>query len=207
MLRGFAQLHLRHGLPVHLGPPSPSFSAARWRRIYAAIYYFGGEPFEFSSDGFSHVEIYRSVGKGFSAKAGDGRPINPLTHSIEMTPLPVLAPNAGFPSEEKTNTSPRAKSLYTDKHKKHKRKLMIKCQTEFLGEMYAQARSDREIRENDSRDYKNVTTKVRCTVGMTDGFEVKVGLHQGLTLSPILFNVVMDVMTEEVREEPPWCLL
>ncbi|XP_037772663.1 uncharacterized protein LOC119568275 [Penaeus monodon] len=55
--------------------------------------------------------------------------------------------------------------------------------------------------------YKTVTTKVRCTVGMTDGFEVKVGLHQGSALSPILFNVVMDVMTEEVREEPPWCIL
>ncbi|XP_037782013.1 uncharacterized protein LOC119578514 [Penaeus monodon] len=42
---------------------------------------------------------------------------------------------------------------------------------------------------------------------MTDGFEVKVGLYQGSALSPILFNVVMGVMTEEVREEPPWCIL
>ncbi|XP_047469128.1 uncharacterized protein LOC125025196 [Penaeus chinensis] len=55
--------------------------------------------------------------------------------------------------------------------------------------------------------YKNVTTKARYTVRMTDGFEVKVGLHQGSALSPRLFNMVMDVMTEEVREEPPWCIL
>ncbi|XP_037773725.1 uncharacterized protein LOC119569769 [Penaeus monodon] len=43
--------------------------------------------------------------------------------------------------------------------------------------------------------------------GMTDGVEVKVGLHQGSALSPKLFNVIMDVMTEEVREEPPLCIL
>lgn len=55
--------------------------------------------------------------------------------------------------------------------------------------------------------YKDVNTRVRCTVGTTDAFEVKVGLHQGSALSPILFNVVMDVITEDVRDEPPRCIL
>ena len=55
--------------------------------------------------------------------------------------------------------------------------------------------------------YRNVTTSVRSTVGMTNSFQVKVGLHQGSTLSPFLFNIIMDVLTEDVREEPPWCLL
>ena len=32
--------------------------------------------------------------------------------------------------------------------------------------------------------YRNVTTSVRSTVGMTNSFQVKVGLHQGSTLSP-----------------------
>ncbi|XP_063588688.1 uncharacterized protein LOC134765822 [Penaeus indicus] len=49
--------------------------------------------------------------------------------------------------------------------------------------------------------YNDVTTRVRSTVGMTEHFEVKVGLHQG---SPLLFNIVFDVITENVREEPPW---
>lgn len=44
-------------------------------------------------------------------------------------------------------------------------------------------------------------------MGLTDCFVVKVGLHQGSALSPILFIVVMDLMTEDVREEPPWCIL
>ncbi|XP_046841952.1 uncharacterized protein LOC124436069 [Xenia sp. Carnegie-2017] len=39
-------------------------------------------------------------------------------------------------------------------------------------------------------------------------FEVKVGVHQGSVLSPLLFACVMDVRTEEVRKkEGCWCLL
>ena len=42
---------------------------------------------------------------------------------------------------------------------------------------------------------------------MTDSFKVQVGLHQGLTLSPFLFNIVFGELTEAVRENPPWCIL
>ena len=55
--------------------------------------------------------------------------------------------------------------------------------------------------------YKDVTTRVRTTVGTTDSFGVGVGLHQGSALSPFLFNIVFDVLTDYVRENPPWCLL
>ena len=34
---------------------------------------------------------------------------------------------------------------------------------------------------------------------------MEVGLHQGSALSPLLFNIVFDVITENVREERPWC--
>ena len=36
---------------------------------------------------------------------------------------------------------------------------------------------------------------------MTDCFKVEVGLHQGSALSPFLFAVVMDRVTNEVRQE------
>ena len=55
--------------------------------------------------------------------------------------------------------------------------------------------------------YKNAITRVRSSVGETDGFEVKVGLHQGSALSPFIFNIVMDVMTMTVREAVPWSIL
>ena len=53
--------------------------------------------------------------------------------------------------------------------------------------------------------YEGIETAVRCAVGTTESFKVKVGLHQGL--SPFLFAVIMDSLTDEVRREPPWTML
>ena len=36
---------------------------------------------------------------------------------------------------------------------------------------------------------------------------MKVGLHQGSALSPFLFAIVMDRLTDEVRQEAPWTML
>ena len=51
------------------------------------------------------------------------------------------------------------------------------------------------------------TTAVMCAVGVPEGFEVKMGLHQGSTLSPCLLAMVMDRMTDEIREEAPWTMM
>ena len=55
--------------------------------------------------------------------------------------------------------------------------------------------------------YEDSVTAVRCAVGMTDRFMVKVGLHQGSTLSPFLFAMVMDRLTDEIRLESPWTIM
>ena len=44
-------------------------------------------------------------------------------------------------------------------------------------------------------------TLVRCDIGVMDDFKVEVGLHQGLALSPFLFAMVIDRLTDEVRQE------
>ena len=54
---------------------------------------------------------------------------------------------------------------------------------------------------------KRSKTVVRCAFGTTESFKVKVGLHQGSALSPFLFAVIMDRLTDEVRREPPWRML
>ena len=51
--------------------------------------------------------------------------------------------------------------------------------------------------------YKNVKTRVRSEAGMTDSFGVEVGLHQDSALSPFVFNLVFDVLIEDVRVETP----
>ncbi|KAK3555713.1 hypothetical protein QTP86_029004, partial [Hemibagrus guttatus] len=43
--------------------------------------------------------------------------------------------------------------------------------------------------------------------GQTEEFKVEVGLHQGPALSPFLFAIVMDQLSEEVRQESPWTMM
>ena len=51
--------------------------------------------------------------------------------------------------------------------------------------------------------YEGSETVVRCAVGTTESFKVKVGLHQGSPLSPFLFAVIMDRLTDKVKKEAP----
>ena len=55
--------------------------------------------------------------------------------------------------------------------------------------------------------YEGSKTVVRCAVGTTESFKVKVGLHQGSALSPFLVAVIMDRLTDEVRRKPPLTIL
>ncbi|KAK3522406.1 hypothetical protein QTP86_009978 [Hemibagrus guttatus] len=55
--------------------------------------------------------------------------------------------------------------------------------------------------------YERNKTVVMCAVGQTEEFKVEVGLHQGSALSPFLFAIVMDQLSEEVRRESPWTMM
>ncbi|KAK3563031.1 hypothetical protein QTP86_013435, partial [Hemibagrus guttatus] len=55
--------------------------------------------------------------------------------------------------------------------------------------------------------YERSRTVVRCAVGQTEEFNVEVGLHQGSALSPFLFAMVMDQLSEEVRQESSWTMM
>jgi hypothetical protein len=50
---------------------------------------------------------------------------------------------------------------------------------------------------------KNVKTLVKCITGETEKFTVKVGLDQGSALSPDLFILVIDIITEGIRGTAP----
>ena len=47
--------------------------------------------------------------------------------------------------------------------------------------------------------YEKAKTRVRVDSELSEEFEVKVGMHQGSLLSPFLFAVVVDVVTEFAR--------
>ena len=50
-------------------------------------------------------------------------------------------------------------------------------------------------------------TTVRSGRGKTLAFEIKVGVHQRSCLSPLLFIIVMDTVSEYVRHDVPWDML
>ena len=51
--------------------------------------------------------------------------------------------------------------------------------------------------------HRGCQTKVRSAAGESGSFNADVGLHQGSALSPYLFLILMDVLTEGVRKEVP----
>ncbi|KAL8098496.1 hypothetical protein AgCh_031314 [Apium graveolens] len=44
-------------------------------------------------------------------------------------------------------------------------------------------------------------------VSDTQYFPVKIGLHQGSSLSPFLFAIIIDVLTRGIQDIVPWCML
>ena len=55
--------------------------------------------------------------------------------------------------------------------------------------------------------YEDARTQVKTSIGLTGKITVRVGLHQGSSLSPYLFDMILDVMGQGIKEQPPWCML
>jgi len=51
--------------------------------------------------------------------------------------------------------------------------------------------------------YEGAQTVVRTTEGDSKAFNVKVVLHQGSVLSPLLFVIVMEMISQELRAGLP----
>ncbi|XP_070047294.1 secreted RxLR effector protein 78-like [Nicotiana tomentosiformis] len=55
--------------------------------------------------------------------------------------------------------------------------------------------------------YEGAKTRVRTVGGDAEYFPVEIGLHQGLSLSPFLFALALDVLTRHIQGRVPWCML
>jgi len=51
--------------------------------------------------------------------------------------------------------------------------------------------------------YTGAKTDVRTLYGNSNSFEVKVGMHQGSALSPLLFLIVMEALSREFEVALP----
>ena len=52
--------------------------------------------------------------------------------------------------------------------------------------------------------YEGVTTSVKINDEGSEGFEVKVGVHRGSVLSPILFGMVVQAVADGFGVGLPW---
>ncbi|KAE8736173.1 putative Mechanosensitive ion channel domain-containing protein [Hibiscus syriacus] len=56
------------------------------------------------------------------------------------------------------------------------------------------------------KDLQGCTLYVRTTVGDTEVFSMEIGLHQGSTLSPYIFALIMDDIYCATPDSVPWCM-
>ena len=54
--------------------------------------------------------------------------------------------------------------------------------------------------------YEGALTSMRTHDVATVDFSITIGLHQGSTLSPYLFTLVLDVLTEHIQKLAPRCM-
>lgn len=55
--------------------------------------------------------------------------------------------------------------------------------------------------------YNGVMTCVRTQSRATKDFLITIRLHQSSTLSPYLFNLVLDLVIEHIQDATPRCML
>ena len=55
--------------------------------------------------------------------------------------------------------------------------------------------------------YAGCKTSVMTSAGKTKGIDIEVGLHQDSALSPLLFVIIIYVITEDIEEGTPWAML
>ena len=79
------------------------------------------------------------------------------------------------------------------------REVLWRCMRErYIPEVYIRLVQDM---------YQGAITCMKSKLGTSEHFKVGIGLHQGSALSPFLFIMLVDTISQDVRNELPWELL
>nr|GEW24586.1 hypothetical protein [Tanacetum cinerariifolium] len=55
--------------------------------------------------------------------------------------------------------------------------------------------------------YDGAKTRVRTSIRNMEFFPLEVWLHQGSTISPYLFALILDELSRGIQDDIPWCLI
>jgi exonuclease III len=171
------------------------------------------------------VPFYKN--KGDVTQCGNYRGIKLTSHTLKVwerilnrriLTMTTITPNQfGFTPSRSTTDAIQAVRILTEKHRLNKEDLHLifidlekafdRVPRELVWEaLRAQALPECYITLIQDM-YRNVRTKVKSPAGTSREFEVRVGVHQGSALSPLLFNLVMDYITRNIQTQLPWNLL
>ncbi|KAK6757912.1 hypothetical protein RB195_015624 [Necator americanus] len=166
-------------------------------------------------------------GKGDIADCTSYRPIRLLCHTMKVFErvlearlrkiVSVSLNQCGFVKDCSTMDAIHAVRILLEKHREKNRSVHLaflylekafdRVPHELLWMSMRSHRVPEEYVRWTKLLYAKPTSVVRCAVGTSRPFPVRVGVHQGSSLSPLLFILCMDKITKEIQKQHPWTLL
>ncbi|XP_063600304.1 uncharacterized protein LOC134776484 [Penaeus indicus] len=141
------------------------------------------------------IPIYK--GKGDSKECGNYRGIKLMSHTMKLLERVVEASFALRQVMEKWREGQKElHCLFVDLEKAYDR-----VPRQELWECMRQARVSECYVEAIQDMYEGARTAVRSAAGLTEDFEVKVGLHQGSALSPFLFDNKIRLIFQNIYSQ------
>ncbi|KAK6764660.1 hypothetical protein RB195_024836 [Necator americanus] len=161
-------------------------------------------------------------GKGDIADCTSYRPIRLLRHTMKVFErvlearlrkiVSVSLNQCGFVKDCSTIDAIHAVRILLEKHREKNRSVHLA----FLDLEKAFDRVPHELPWMSMRSHRvpdeyvrwtKPTSVVRCAAGTSRPFPVHVAVHQGSSLSPLLFILCMDTITKKIQKQHSWTLL
>lgn len=166
-------------------------------------------------------------GKGNIADCSTYRPIRLMSHTLKILEriidqklrdiVDISENQCGFVKGLSTTDAIHAARLLLEKHREKNKTIhaafldLEKAFDRVPHEVIWWALRKHQVPEEYIRwikmIYRGATSSVRSSVGTSKDFPIRVGVHQGSALSPLLFVTVMDAVTRDLQKPVPWTLL
>ncbi|KAK6763221.1 hypothetical protein RB195_023798 [Necator americanus] len=170
---------------------------------------------------FVTVPVWK--GKGDIADCTSYRPIRLLCHTMKVFErvlearlrkiVSVSLNQCGFVKDCSTMDAIHAVRILLEKHREKNRSVHLafldlekafdRVPHELLWMSMRSHRVPEEYVRWTKLLYAKPTSVVRCAVGTSRPFPVRVGVHQGSSVSPLLFMLCMDTITKEIQKQHP----